>query len=141
MLRHLFVRLFSSLPSSFLLISEKGDQLGQHSIQTAAQFYNSITHQLISVRQTPPVVKILKIESTVKPRKVIPQKQKKKEVKIGPKIADHDLSLKQEQIQRFLEKGFLVKVHTATPLSPELTKYVIHSKVEKKATIYDLKIK
>jgi translation initiation factor IF-3 len=137
MLRHFF----SSLPFSFLLISQTGEKLGQYTAKTAAPFFNSSTHQLISVRQDPPVVKIVPIvtKPSLPTNKVIPKKQK--EVKIGPTIADHDLSLKHEQLLRFLEKGYIVKLHTAKPLSPELTRYVIHKKMDKKGMIYDLKIK
>ena len=101
------------------LIDEKGTQIGIVPTVEALQKARDVGLDLIEVapQANPPVCKILdygkykfeqekKLRETKKKQKQI----KMKEIRMQPKIEEHDLKFKTKHIQEFLEEGNKVKV-------------------------------
>jgi translation initiation factor IF-3 len=101
------------------LIDEKGNQIGIVPTTEALEKARDVGLDLIEVapQANPPVCKILdygkykfeqekKLRETKKNQKQI----KMKEIRMQPKIEEHDLQFKTKHIQEFLEEGNKVKV-------------------------------
>lgn len=101
------------------MVSETGEQLGVLSLQDAIKQAQEAGVDLILVSESaiPPVCRLgdlgkYKYESEKKER-LLKKKQKNveiKEVKIRPRIGEHDLIVKFNHIQEFLKAGDKVKV-------------------------------
>ncbi len=101
------------------LISSEGEQLGVVPIKKALELAAEAHMDLVEVAATakPVVCKILdfgkfKYEKGKK-EKEAKKKQKVvivKEIKLKPRIDKHDLEVKANQIDKFLEKGYKIKV-------------------------------
>lgn len=101
------------------LISEDGDQLG---IVSSREAYNLAMEKnldlvLISPNAKPPVCKIMDYGKhryeTIKKNKEAKKNQKTitlKEVRLSPNIEQHDLNVKANQANKFLQQGNKVKV-------------------------------
>ena len=101
------------------LIGDEGEQLGIHPLADALRIARERSTDLVEVAPNaePPVCKLMdygkyKYELTRKEREA--KKHAKtveiKEVRLSPKIDEHDLAIKQRTIMRLLEEGDKVKV-------------------------------
>ncbi len=101
------------------LIDEQGNQVGILPTVQALKMARDAGLDLVEVSPTakPPVCKLLdfgkykfeqekKIRESKKKQKTL----KLKEIRMQPKIEDHDLAFKSRHIREFLEEGFKVKV-------------------------------
>jgi len=105
--------------SSVRLIDEEGKQLGVLTREEALQEAEERGMDLVMVHEesTPPVCKIASIGQL---KYEIKKKEKKarkgskaavtKELKMSPKISEHDYQVRVNQCHKFLEKGCKVKV-------------------------------
>ncbi|MBI2849378.1 MAG: translation initiation factor IF-3 [Chloroflexi bacterium] len=105
--------------SQVLVIGEKGEQLGVLPMSKALQLARERNLDLVEVAATadPPVCRLLdygrvRYENIKKEREA--RKHQKggllKEVRIRPKIGEHDMQLKTRMAERFLAEGDKVKV-------------------------------
>jgi len=101
------------------LISESGEQLGIVSLEIALKKSSDAGLDLIEIapRAKPPVCKILdhgKVKYEEKKKKAQNKKKqhvvKIKEIRLRPRIEDHDLMTKLNQGRKFLEDGCKLKV-------------------------------
>lgn len=101
------------------LISEKGDQLGILKIDEAMKIAESKELDLVEIHYNDqiPVCKLLNYRKFIfekkKKRKELQKKVKKvllKEIKLRPKISEHDYKFKLNHILSFLEKGNKIKI-------------------------------
>ncbi len=101
------------------MISETGEQIGIVNIQDALDKANSIGLDLIEIapEAKPPVCKILdhgKLKYEKKKKKAQNKKKqhviKLKEIRLRPRIEEHDLMTKLNQGRKFLEDGCKLKV-------------------------------
>lgn len=101
------------------LIDENGEQLGVVPIEKALELAKEAELDLIEVapQGVPPVCKILdygkykfsqekKVKESKKKQKLI----KMKEIRMQPKIEEHDMQFKTKHIREFLDEGNKVKV-------------------------------
>jgi translation initiation factor IF-3 len=101
------------------LIQDGGERQGIMSIQEALEIAHEVGLDLVEVapQAVPPVVKILnygkfkfenekKVRDSKKKQKLL----KLKEIRMQPKIDDHDLDFKSKHIKEFLADGNKVKV-------------------------------
>lgn len=101
------------------LIDDKGNQVGIVPTVQALKMAREAGMDLVEVSPTanPPVCKLLdfgkfkfeqekKIRESKKKQKLV----KLKEIRMQPKIEEHDLDFKTKHIREFLEEGFKVKV-------------------------------
>ena len=97
------------------LIGDEGEQLGVLATKDAIQAAQDRDLDLVEVAPTakPPVCKIMDF-GKYKYQMSKKQTQKKapdmKEVKLRPRIGDHDLELKVRNLRKFLDHGHKVKV-------------------------------
>ena len=101
------------------VIADNGDQLGVMSIQDALKKADEAGLDLVEIAPTavPPVCRIMdhsrfKYEQDKK-EKEARKKQKVvhiKEIRMGPKIGEHDYQFKMRHLEDFLKKGDKVKV-------------------------------
>ncbi len=101
------------------LISETGEQLGIRHIREAQEFAEKKDLDLVEVsaNSDPPVVKIMDYGKDKyrkeQARKAARKKQVNinvREIKLRPKIGDHDFNTKRGHVERFLRGGDKVKV-------------------------------
>ena len=101
------------------LIDNDGTQLGVLSIEEAIEKAqeNGVDLVEVSPGAEPPVCRLLdygkfKFDQEKKSReqKKVQKQNKIKEVRMQPKIEEHDISFKSRHIQEFLDDGFKVKV-------------------------------
>ena len=102
------------------MIDETGKQLGVMEFQEALKIARERGQDLIQIAESaiPPVCRIgeygkYKYELEKK-EKLLKKKQKVvevKEVRIRPRISEHDLQIKMRNIRRFLEEGDRVKIN------------------------------
>lgn len=101
------------------MISESGEQLGIVSLEIALKKSSDAGLDLIEIapRAKPPVCKILdhgKVKYEEKKKKAQNKKKqhvvKIKEIRLRPRIEDHDLMTKLNQGRKFLEDGCKLKV-------------------------------
>tara|TARA_B100000161_G_scaffold261863_1_gene230814 strand:- start:111 stop:566 length:456 start_codon:yes stop_codon:yes gene_type:complete len=101
------------------LISEDGEQLGVVSIEVALEKAREVGLDLIEVgpNTKPPVCKILdygKLKYEEKKKQQLSKKKqhviKVKEIRLRPRIDDHDLMTKLNQGRKFLQDGAKLKV-------------------------------
>lgn len=101
------------------LISEDGTQLGTKHIREAMEVAESKDLDLVEVapNATPPVVRIMDYGKAKyqkeQDRKAARKKQVNinvREIKLRPKIGDHDFNTKRGHVERFLRGGDKVKV-------------------------------
>lgn len=101
------------------LVDEKGDQKGIVPTLEAIRMARDLGLDLVEVapQSIPPVCKLLDYgKYKFEQEKKIKESRKKirigelKEIRMQPKIADHDLDFKSEHVRAFLEDGFKVKV-------------------------------
>ena len=102
------------------MIDETGKQLGVMELQEALKIARERGQDLIQIAESaiPPVCRIgeygkYKYELEKK-EKLLKKKQKVvevKEVRIRPRISEHDLQIKMRNIRRFLEEGDRVKIN------------------------------
>ncbi|MCQ9207886.1 MAG: translation initiation factor IF-3 [Omnitrophica bacterium] len=104
------------------LIGENGEQLGVVSSAEALQRAQASSLDLVEVapQVKPPVCRIMDYSKykydQEKKRKLAKKHQKKmrlKEIKIRPKIEEHDYQVKRRNLERFLSRGDKVKVTLA----------------------------
>ncbi|WP_166398477.1 translation initiation factor IF-3 [Rubrobacter marinus] len=104
---------------SVRLISEKGEQLGIRHIREAQEIAEKQDLDLVEVaaNSDPPVVKIMDYGKDKyrkeQARKAARKKQVNinvREIKLRPKIGDHDFNTKRGHVERFLRGGDKVKV-------------------------------
>jgi translation initiation factor IF-3 len=101
------------------LIRDEGEQQGIMSTQAAMEIARSAGLDLVEVapQAVPPVVKILdygkfkfenekKVRDSKKKQKLL----KLKEIRMQPKIDDHDMDFKSKHVKEFLAEGNKVKV-------------------------------
>lgn len=101
------------------LIDEKGEQKGIVATVEAMEMARRLGLDLVEVSPTasPPVCKLLdygkyrfeqekKLRESKKKQKLV----KLKEIRMQPKIEEHDLGFKTKHIQEFLNEGYKVKV-------------------------------
>ncbi|MDR0375083.1 MAG: translation initiation factor IF-3 [Treponema sp.] len=101
------------------LIRDEGERQGIMPTQTALEIARSVGLDLVEVapQATPPVVKILdygkfkfenekKVRDSKKKQKLL----KLKEIRMQPKIDDHDMEFKSKHVKEFLVEGNKVKV-------------------------------
>jgi translation initiation factor IF-3 len=101
------------------LIRDEGEQQGVISTQEALEIAKSMGLDLVEVapQAAPPVVKIMdygkykfenekKVRDSKKKQKLL----KLKEIRMQPKIDDHDLDFKSKHVREFLGEGNKVKV-------------------------------
>jgi translation initiation factor IF-3 len=101
------------------LIREESEQQGIMSTQAALEIARSLGLDLVEVapQAAPPVVKILdygkfkfenekKVRDSKKKQKLL----KLKEIRMQPKIDDHDMDFKSKHVKEFLAEGNKVKV-------------------------------
>jgi translation initiation factor IF-3 len=101
------------------VISDNGDQLGVMSIQDALKAADEAGLDLVEIAPTaaPPVCRIMdhsryKYEQEKK-EKEAKKKQRIvhiKEIRLGPKIGEHDYRFKLRHLEEFLKKGDKVKI-------------------------------
>ena len=101
------------------MISEDGEQLGVVSIEVALEKAREVGLDLIEVgpNTKPPVCKILdygKLKYEEKKKQQLSKKKqhviKVKEIRLRPRIDDHDLMTKLNQGRKFLQDGSKLKV-------------------------------
>jgi translation initiation factor IF-3 len=101
------------------LIRDEGERQGIMPIQSALEIARSIGLDLVEVapQAVPPVVKILdygkvKFENEKKVRDLKKKQKllKLKEIRMQPKIDDHDMEFKSKHVKEFLAEGNKVKV-------------------------------
>lgn len=101
------------------LISSTGEQLGVKPLSEALQIALELDLDLVEVapQADPPVCRIMdygkyKYEQEVKEKKARKHQTTTvvKEIKLRPKIEDHDFNTKKKHVMRFLEAGARVKV-------------------------------
>jgi len=101
------------------LISPTGEQLGVKPLSEALQIVLELDLDLVEVapQADPPVCRIMdygkyKYEQEVKEKKARKHQTTTvvKEIKLRPKIEDHDFNTKKKHVVRFLEAGARVKV-------------------------------
>ena len=101
------------------MISENGEQLGVVSIEVALEKAREVGLDLIEVgpNTKPPVCKILdygKLKYEEKKKQQLSKKKqhviKVKEIRLRPRIDDHDLMTKLNQGRKFLQDGSKLKV-------------------------------
>ena len=104
---------------SVRLISESGDQLGIKHIREAMEYAETRDLDLVEVaaNSDPPVVRIMDYGKykyqKEQARKAARKKQVNvnvREIKLRPKIGDHDFNTKRGHVERFLRGGDKVKV-------------------------------
>ena len=101
------------------LVQDEGERQGIMSIQEALEIAHEMGLDLVEVapQAVPPVVKVLnygkfkfenekKVRDSKKKQKLL----KLKEIRMQPKIDDHDLDFKSKHIKEFLAEGNKVKV-------------------------------
>jgi len=101
------------------LVQDEGERQGIMSVQEALEIAHEMGLDLVEVapQAVPPVVKILnygkfkfenekKVRDSKKKQKLL----KLKEIRMQPKIDDHDLDFKSKHIKEFLAEGNKVKV-------------------------------
>ena len=100
-------------------INEKGEQLGILAIEKALSIAEEAGLDLVEVAPNakPPVCKLLDYgkykfdqEKLIKESKKKSKQKKDKEIRMQPRINEHDLLFKAKHIREFLEKGMKVKV-------------------------------
>ena len=101
------------------LISETGEQLGIRHIREAQEFAEKKDLDLVEVaaNSDPPVVKIMDYGKDKYRKEQVRKAARKKqvnvnvrEIKLRPKIGDHDFNTKRGHVERFLRSGDKVKV-------------------------------
>ncbi|MDP9427319.1 MAG: translation initiation factor IF-3 [Actinomycetota bacterium] len=101
------------------LISETGEQLGIRHIREAQEFAEKKDLDLVEVaaNSDPPVVKIMDYGKDKYRKEQVRKAARKKqvnvnvrEIKLRPKIGDHDFNTKRGHVERFLRGGDKVKV-------------------------------
>ncbi len=101
------------------LISEKGEQLGIKHIREAQEYADRLDLDLVEVapNANPPVVRLMDYGKykyqKEQARKAARKKQTNinvREIKLRPKIGDHDFNTKRSHVERFLRGGDKVKV-------------------------------
>ncbi|MBN1413381.1 MAG: translation initiation factor IF-3 [Spirochaetales bacterium] len=101
------------------LIDEKGEQKGIVSIDEALKTAVDVGLDLVEVAPDakPPVCKLLDYgkykfdqEKLNKESKKKSKQKKDKEIRMQPKIEEHDLQFKAKHIREFLDEGYKVKV-------------------------------
>lgn len=101
------------------LIDEKGEQRGIVPTSEALELARSAGLDLVEVspNASPPVCKVLDFgkykfeqEKRLREAKKKQKQVKLKEIRMQPKIEEHDLGFKTKHIREFLEEGFKVKV-------------------------------
>lgn len=98
------------------LVSEDGSQLGIKPIQEALHLAREAGLDLVEIapQAVPPVCKVIDYKKfryiQEKKNKVVHKTGVMKEIKIRPKIGEHDLVVKIRHIQKFLEEKNKVKV-------------------------------
>ena len=101
------------------LISESGEQLGIKHVRDAMDYAESLDLDLVEVapNSDPPVVRVMDYGKykyqKEQARKAARKKQVNinvREIKLRPKIGDHDFATKRGHVERFLRHGDKVKV-------------------------------
>ncbi|MBN1524800.1 MAG: translation initiation factor IF-3 [Spirochaetales bacterium] len=104
---------------SVRLIDENGEQAGVVSLEDALQRAKTADLDLVEVSPgaNPPVCKLLdygkyrfELEKKQRESKKKQKQVKQKEIRMQPKIEEHDLAFKVKHIREFLEDGSKVKV-------------------------------
>ncbi|MCK4668443.1 translation initiation factor IF-3 [Candidatus Dependentiae bacterium] len=102
-----------------LVIGPAGKQYGEKSISEALEIADEIGLDLVEVspNANPPVCKIMDFGKYKydldKKRQKSKKKQKKiviKEIQFRPKTGEHDYQFKKDHIEKFLKKGYRIKV-------------------------------
>ena len=101
------------------LISESGEQLGIKHIRDAMEYAERLDLDLVEVapNSDPPVVRVMDYGKYKYQKEQARKAARKKQVNIGvreiklrPKIGDHDFGTKRGHVERFLRAGDKVKV-------------------------------
>ena len=101
------------------LINEKGEQMGIVATDKALSIADETGLDLVEVapNSKPPVCKLLDYgkykfdqEKLIKESQKKSKQKKDKEIRMQPRINEHDLQFKTKHIKEFLEKGMKVKV-------------------------------
>jgi translation initiation factor IF-3 len=100
------------------LIGPEGEQLGVTSIEDARNISSQkqLDLVLISENSTPPVCKLIDYGQFLYKQKKKEKQSKKtsqiiKEIKMSPKISDHDYTVRLNKSKKFLEKKYKIKVN------------------------------
>jgi translation initiation factor IF-3 len=100
------------------LIGPQGEQLGVTSIEDARNISSQkqLDLVLISENSTPPVCKLIDYGQFLYKQKKKEKQSKKtsqiiKEIKMSPKISDHDYTVRLNKSKKFLEKKYKIKVN------------------------------
>lgn len=102
-------------PGKVRLISDTGEQLGIIEMAEALQIAADRELDLVEVgpNANPPVCKLMdygKMQYQRSKRQKSPKKVQRKEVQFSVRIGEHDLCVKRNQVQKFLEKGHEVGI-------------------------------
>ena len=100
------------------LIGPEGEQLGVTSIEDARNISSQkqLDLVLISENSSPPVCKLIDYGQFLYKQKKKEKQSKKtsqiiKEIKMSPKISDHDYTVRLNKSKKFLEKKYKIKVN------------------------------
>lgn len=100
------------------LIGPEGEQLGVTSIEDARNISSQkqLDLVLISENSAPPVCKLIDYGQFLYKQKKKEKQSKKtsqiiKEIKMSPKISDHDYTVRLNKSKKFLEKKYKIKVN------------------------------
>lgn len=104
------------------LIDEKGEQLGVMTVPEALRIANDRGYDLVEVAPNadPPVCRLLEYGKFLYEKSKREREARKaqksteiKEIRLRPKIGEHDIAFKMRDMRRFLSSGAKVKVRVA----------------------------
>ena len=135
------------------VIDENGEQLGVLATYKAVQIAKERGLDLVAVapKAQPPVAKILDYgsfkyqkEKTLKKQKAQQKRVDNKEIRLTPRISDHDLNTRIKQAIKFLEHGDKVNISVILKgrerAHPELVKEMIEDYIKKIEETIEIKI-
>ena len=102
-----------------MIVDKDSSDLGVMPIEVALKKAEEMNLDLVEVspKSTPPVCRLMDFGHFLYHQKKIDQAQKKKQkkteikgIRIGFRISDHDLGIKEKQGRKFLERGCLIKL-------------------------------
>jgi len=102
-----------------VVFDDETESLGEVSLQKAREEADKLKLDLVEIapKSVPPVCKIMDFGQFLYQQKKVTQKNKKKQkqtevkgVRLGFRIGEHDLEVKEKQARKFIEEGNIVRV-------------------------------
>lgn len=122
------------------LIDEKGENVGVVSIQKALEMAREKEHDLIEISEkaNPPVVRIMDYGKYMyeqdKKNRGADKKQKisnvVKGVRISIRMSEHDMEIKAQSVDKFLKKGYKVRVEMMMRGREKALTDIAHKKIK-----------